>query len=229
MRSAPGTTGTAVPVRSRFGRGPQRGDVAGSTTAAGTSRWSSSIRFNASHLSAEAARAIEISPTRSTCGTRRSRAAISSCNSRMVCERPFAAVVSGVIDSTAAPAARIDAPDSRPHRSENTASNYSRQGFWPSTRLTSTCRTDTIAARRQQHSRSHSFDRRSNPGSPSDRPIEALRGLVTGIGRRTQEAGITIHYTSAVYVSAVCASSSVPGSRRTRGGILTNRDRGAFA
>lgn len=82
----------------------QRATVAERIDDAGASRSSSSMRFNAAHLSEPPARAIEISPTRSTCGTRRSRAAISSYNSRIVCARLLSSVaVASVVIATAVP------------------------------------------------------------------------------------------------------------------------------
>jgi hypothetical protein len=62
--------------------------------------------------------------------------------------------------ATAVLAQLCDEPDSRPHRSENSANSYSRLESWRSTRSKLTCRTDTIVACVQQHSRSRSFDRR---------------------------------------------------------------------
>ena len=125
------------------------------------SRSSCSIRFKASDLSADAARAIEISPTRSICGTRRSSAAISSYKSRTVCARVFASVVStGVIVATAVRIEVFDESGSRPHHTENSANSYSRPGSWRSTRWMLTCRTDTIVASRQQHLRARLVDSR---------------------------------------------------------------------
>ena len=105
------------------------------------------MRFNASTLRAEAARAIEISPTRSTWGTRRSRAAISSCNSRIVCARMLSALAdSGVNVATAVLAQLFGELDSRSHRSENNANSCSRLEPWRPTRVMLTCRMDMFVA-----------------------------------------------------------------------------------
>lgn len=104
---------------------------------------------------------METSPTRSTCGTRRSRAAISSYSSRIVCALVLSSVpLSGIIVAIAVSSRYCDELDSRPRRSENSANSYSHLESWRSIRSISTCRTDSIAASLQQHSRATLFDRR---------------------------------------------------------------------
>jgi hypothetical protein len=98
--------------------------------------------------------------------------------------------VSGIIVATAVLARFFDGPDSRPHRSENSANSYSRLESWRSTRLMLTCRTDMIVARLEQHSRSRSFDRQCDRDSPSNRPrIWLWRGLMTGMATELRKAG----------------------------------------
>jgi hypothetical protein len=89
-------TPPAQPARERSASECQT--APGGAVSADASRSSSSMRCIALTLSAEAARAIETSPARSTCGTRRSRAAINSCKWRTMRVRAvFAVVVRSVI------------------------------------------------------------------------------------------------------------------------------------
>src|SRR4051812_16512734 len=97
------------------------------------------------------------------------------------CSSLAAVVVSDVIVATAALAELFDEPDSRPHRSRNSANSCSRPESSRSRRLTSTCRTDSTVATLQLF-RSEPFDRRLDRNSSSCRPGYWLRrGLVTGM------------------------------------------------
>ena len=67
---------------------------AGSLTSPDPARDSASMRFTASLLSAAASAAIRLSPARSTCGTRRSSASMSSRSVAMISADVETAVVS---------------------------------------------------------------------------------------------------------------------------------------
>lgn len=89
---------------------------------------SSSMRFNASPLSDAATRAIASSPTRWTCGRRRSRAAISSCSSYTIRARSVTGsittlVVGSVTGATVRTCASVVEQESRSRRNRDSASS----------------------------------------------------------------------------------------------------------